>query len=278
MTMAVISLSVLSRHRPAIVGGAILTLVLGCALAANLIITHDPSSGAAATRLKPPSAEHIFGTDYLGRDIFSRLIVGSQASLTVGFCVMILTASIGGILGLLAGYYVRFGAIFMRVIDGVMAIPSLLLAIVLMALTGPSLINVLIAISVAEIPRMVRVVLSVTAANRSALYVDAALLGGRSDLYIIFRHLAPSAYSTVVVQATYVFASAVLVESVLTFIGAGLPPNIPSWGNMIAEGRMYFQVFPQLVLIPGCALLLVIISINMLGDHLRDILDPKTKK
>ncbi|MHA6732207.1 ABC transporter permease [Devosia sp. A369] len=276
--MASLTLKALSKHQPAIIGGAILALVLFCAVAASWIITHDPSTGSASMRLKPPSAEHLFGTDYLGRDIFSRLIMGSQASLVVGFCVMILTAVIGGILGLLAGYYATFGAIFMRVVDGVMAIPSLLLAIVLMALTGPSLINVLIAISVAEIPRMVRVVLSVTAANRNALYIDAALLAGRSDLYIIFRHLAPSAYSTVVVQATYVFASAVLVESVLTFIGAGLPPNIPSWGNMIAEGRMYFQVFPQLVLIPGGALLLVIIAINMLGDHLRDMLDPRNKK
>ncbi|MBW4788409.1 ABC transporter permease [Alcaligenes faecalis subsp. faecalis] len=256
---------------------ALLFLILMAAMAifAPFLGTQDPTQLDPSVRLQPPSEQFWLGTDALGRDLYSRVVYGAQVSFMVGFGVLAISVFFGVILGSLAGYFRRLDAVIMRVMDGVMAIPGILLAIALVSVSGASLTTVLIAIAIPEIPRMTRLVRGVILSVRSEPYVEAAMTVGTSAYVILSRHMFPNTFAPLIVQGTYVFASAVLLEAILSFLGAGIPPEMASWGNIIAEGRLYFQLIPGIVLYPGIVLSITILSINVLGDALRDALDPK---
>jgi peptide/nickel transport system permease protein len=248
------------------------------ALFSPWIATHDPIRVNPTARLKPPSAEHWFGTDQLGRDVFSRVIYGSRVSLLVGFTVALLSTVIGLSIGLVTGFVRKVDAIVMRIMDGLMAIPSILLAIALISLSQSSIQNVIIAITIPEIPRMVRLVRSVVLTLREQVFVDAAVSLGAGLPRILFFHIMPNTVAPLIVQATYVCASAIIIEAILSFLGAGTPPDVPSWGNMMAEGRTYVFVGVWLLLFPGLFLSLVVLGVNLLGDGLRDTLDPRLRR
>ena len=216
-----------------------------------------------------------FGTDFLGREVFARTIYGSRVSMIVGGAVALISVTIGLVIGLVAGYVRWVDAIVMRIMDGVMAIPGVLLAIALISLAGASLTNVIIAISIPEIPRVVRLVRSVVLTIREQPYVEAAISVGSPLYKILFKHILPNTIAPLIVQATYVCASAVVIEAILSFLGAGTPPEIPSWGNIMAEGRIYFQVAPWILFFPGTLLAITVLAVNILGDGLRDSLDPR---
>jgi len=237
--------------------------------------TVAPAPLSPIRRLRPPSDQFWFGTDALGRDVYSRVIYGSRASLFVGFAVAASAVLSGLFFGLVSGFNRWVDAILMRVMDGLMSIPSVLLAIALMALTKASLENVIMAIAIAEVPRVTRLVRGVVLGLREQPFVEAAIATGTSTARILVRHILPNTIAPIVVQATYICASAIITEAILSFIGAGLPPSIPTWGNIIAEGRAIFQVRPQLILIPAAFLSLTVLAINLLGDGLRDALDPR---
>jgi peptide/nickel transport system permease protein len=263
------------RRNPTLVFGAVvLVLMVAVALLAP-ILAGDPRLIVPTARLQPPSAAYFFGTDSLGRDIFARTVFGARISLLVGLTVALCSVAAGLVIGLFAGYLRWFDAIAMRLMDGLMAIPAILLAIAMVSLTRASVTTVIVAIAIPEIPRVVRLVRAVVLSVRERAYVDAAISTGTPFLHILFRHVLPSTIAPLIVQATYVCASAILVESALSFLGAGSPPEIPSWGNMIAESRLYLSRAPWTILFPGIALAIVVLAVNLLGDGLRDRLDPR---
>jgi len=263
------------RRNPTIfIGGALLGLLIVMALIAPWITT-DPFKMSPGTRLRPPSERWWFGTDRFGRDIFARTIHGARVSLIVGLSVAAIASAIGLALGLLCGYFRRIDDILMRVMDGLMAIPSILLAIALITLTKPGLGIVILAIVIPEVPRIVRLVRSVVLSIRSQPYIESAIAGGTRNTKLMLRHVVPNTMAPLIVQATYVCASAMLIEAGLSFLGAGVPPEIPSWGNTIAENRSFFQRAPWSILIPGSFLALTVLAVNLLGDGLRDRLDPR---
>ncbi|CAM5761945.1 ABC transporter permease [Bosea minatitlanensis] len=263
------------RHVTVVIGGMLITLLVGTALLAPVLATHDPLALNVAHRLRAPSAEHWFGTDNLGRDVFSRTVYGGRISLLVGLGVAALTTLIGSVLGLLAGMYRWFDSVIMRIMDGLMAIPAILLAVAMMALARPGLLTVVIAITVPEVPRMVRLVRSVVLVIRELPYVEAATAIGARMPRLLLRHILPNALTPIIIQATYVCASAVLIESYLGFLGVGIPPEIPSWGNILSDGRSYVQLAFWIIFFPGMFLGFMVLAINMLGDGLRDMLDPR---
>lgn len=272
-----------ARRNPTIViGGAMLLLMVLVAVFAPWI-SGDPFTVSPADRLKPPSFGDFlaagkidrFGTDNLGRDIYARTVHGTRVSLMVGITVAVLATLIGLAIGLVAGYFPVIDALVMRVMDALMAIPSILLAIALVALTGGGVAIVIAAITVPDIPRVVRLVRSVVLTVRERPYIDAAVSVGSPSRKIILRHILPSTIGPLIVQATYVCASAILVEAGLSFLGAGVPPEIPTWGNMIAQSRLFLARAPWTIFAPGICLALVVLSINLLGDGLRDRLDPR---
>lgn len=263
------------RHRKTVVvGGIILLLIVMIAIFAPLLGTVDPLEMVPTQRLRPPSAEHWFGTDALGRDVYSRLIYGSRISLIVGVSVAVLSISLGLAIGLVTGFLRRVDGVLMRVMDGFMSIPPVMLAIALMALIGPSVINIIIAITAAELPRTARLVRGIVLSLREQPFVEAAIVSGASLPRLLVKHILPNTIAPLVVQATYVWASAMIVEAVLNFVGAGTPPNVPSWGGMISDGRMFIQLAYHLVILPGVFLSIAVLAVNLLGDGLRDILDP----
>ncbi len=263
------------RGQPVIMAGVVvLACFVGLAVAAALFLP-DPARLNPIVRLRPPSLDHLFGTDQLGRSTLSRTLNGTTVSLTVGALVTLVTTVFGLAIGLISGFTRWLDSVVMRIMDGVMAIPGILLAIALMSLFGSSVQNVIVAISIAEIPRMARVVRSSVLVIREQLFVEAATTNGTRLPRLLIRHVLPNVAAPVIVQATYVFASAMIVESVLSFLGAGTPPTIPSWGNMLADGRQYLQRAPWLVAFPGVALALLVLTVNVLGDALRDALDPR---
>ena len=229
-------------------------------------------------RLQGASAAHLFGTDAYGRDVLSRTLYGARMSLIVGLGAALVAVLIGLPLGLFAGFFRWLDAILMRIMDGLMAIPSILLAIAIVSLAGSSLWTVLIAITIPEIPRVVRLVRSVVLSAREEPYVEAAIAVGSSLPKIMWRHLMPNTLAPLIVQATYVCASAILTEAILSFLGAGIGTETPSWGNIMSEGRLYFQIKPSLIFWPGLFLSITILSINILGDTARDVMDPKLGK
>lgn len=245
------------------------------AIFAPLLSTHDPLLLDPSVRLKGPSPEHLLGTDAYGRDLYSRIIYGSRVSLLVGIGVLVISIVWGVILGAIAGYFKALDGVIMRVMDGIMAIPAVLLAIAMVSVSGSSLTTVIIAIAVPEVPRVTRLVRSIMLSVRNEPYVEAAITLGTAPFRVLARHMLPNTVAPLIVQGTYIFAAAVLIEAILSFLGAGIPPETPSWGNIIADGRSYFQLLPGLVLYPGIILSLTILTINMLGDAARDALDPK---
>ena len=263
------------RRNPTIVAGSsILVFFVMVALLAPWI-AGDPLGFDPLYRLKRPSAEFWFGTDQLGRDVFSRVVYGTRISLIVGISVAAIATVIGLLIGVLCGYYRRVDEVVMRVMDGMMAIPAILLAIALITLMKASLIIVIVAISIPEIPRVVRLVRSVVLTVRGLPYIEAAVSTGTRGLRIMSRHILPSTVAPLIVQATFVCSAAVLTEAGLSFLGAGTPPEIPSWGNVIATGRAYFQLAPWIIFFPGLMLALAVLAINLVGDGLRDSLDPR---
>ncbi len=263
------------RRNPTIViGVTILSLMAAAAIFAPFI-ANDPLTLNPANRLKPPSAANWFGTDHLGRDVYDRTVYGTRISLTVGLAVALFSTAVGLVIGLVAGYVRILDGIVMRIMDGLMAIPGILFAIALMALFGSSVENVIVAITVPEVPRVVRLVRAVVLTIREQPYVEAAISAGTRLPGILFRHILPNTFAPLMVQATYVCASAVIVEALLSFLGAGTPPEIPSWGNMMADGRVYFQIKPWIILFPGICLAIMVLTVNVLGDGLRDTLDPR---
>jgi peptide/nickel transport system permease protein len=254
---------------------AMIVIVIVMAVFAPWIATHDPRFLDPAVRLRGPSPAHWLGTDSYGRDLYSRIIYGSRVSLLVGSGVLAIAIVFGIVFGALAGYFRSLDSIIMRIMDGVMAIPAILLAIAMVSVSGSSLGTVVVAIAVPEIPRVTRLVRGILLSVRGEPYVEAAVTLGTSPMAILVRHMLPNTVAPLIVQGTYIFAAAVLIEAILSFLGAGIPPEVPSWGNIIADGRTYFQLLPGLVLYPGIVLSLTILTINMAGDAARDALDPK---
>ncbi len=279
----------LARHPGVLFGGAILLIMLATALLAPLLGTMAPSFIDPSHRNQVPGSErvlidaageevvwvHWMGTDTLGRDVYSRVIYGARVSLLVGVAVAILSVAVGLVIGLVSGYIRWLDAVVMRIMDGLMAIPAILLAIALVSLWGGGVATVMIAITVPEIPRVVRLVRSIVLSIREEPYVEAAISVGTPVPLILIRHVLPNTIAPLIVQGTYVCASAILVEAILSFLGAGIPPAIPTWGNIMAEGRVLFQIFPHNILFPGIFLAFTVLAVNILGDGLRDILDPR---
>ena len=264
-----------ARRNPTIVLGGLLMLALaGLALAAPYI-TGDPLKMNPRMRFRMPGEQSWFGTDQFGRDVYARTIWGTRVSLVVGLSVATLASVLGLVVGLLCGFYKAVDGVVMRVMDGIMAIPSILLAIALITLTRPGLPIVIVAIVIPEVPRVVRLVRSVVLSLRAQPYIEAAIAGGTRTPKLLLRHIVPNTLAPLIVQATYVCASAILTEAGLSFLGVGVPPEIPSWGNIIAQGRSFFQIAPWSILIPGVFLAIMVLAVNMLGDGLRDRLDPR---
>lgn len=272
------ALTWLWRHPIILIGLSLLLIMVAIAILAPLIAPYDPIRVNPTQRLKPPSAEHWFGTDALGRDVFSRVIYGGRVSLLVGFSVALLSTAIGLAIGLATGFLRQLDAIVMRIMDGLMAIPSILLAIALISLSKSSIENVIIAITIPEVPRVVRLVRSLVLALREQVFVDAAVSLGARLPRLMWVHIMPNTLAPLIVQATYVCASAIIIEAILSFLGAGTPPDVPSWGNMMAEGRSYVLIAFWLLLFPGLFLSLVVLGVNLLGDGLRDTLDPRLRR
>jgi peptide/nickel transport system permease protein len=266
------------RHPAILVGGTIVFAFLLVAVFAPWLGTTDPQRLSPLGRLRPPGADFWFGGDLLGRDVYSRTVYGTRISLAVGLAVTILSTLIGLAIGLVAGLVRGVDAVVMRIMDGMMAIPSILLAIALISIAGASLRNVVIAITVAEVPRVARVVRSVVLTLRERPFVEAAVVVGTKFWALIWRHLLPNAMAPLLVQGSYIFAAAILIEAALSFIGAGTPPAVPSWGNMIAEGRAVFQIAPHIVMFPGIALAVTVLAVNLIGDGMRDAFDPRFER
>jgi peptide/nickel transport system permease protein len=279
----------LARDGGIVFGAAVILFMALIGLTAPWLGTKSPSEINPAFRNRVPGIEQTvrnddgttrtftyrMGTDSLGRDVYSRVIYGARVSLIIGITVAVISIAIGLFIGLVAGYIRWIDAIVMRLMDGLMAIPAILLAIALVSLFRAGLFAVIVAIIVPEIPRVVRLVRAVVLSVREAPYVEAAIAGGTPTWKILLRHILPNTIAPLIVQATYICASAILIEAALSFLGAGTPPEIPSWGNMMAEGRAFFPIAPRIILYPGVALALMILAVNVLGDGLRDRLDPK---
>ena len=267
----------LFRNRNVVIGAGIFVVLVLAALLADFLSGENPTRLDPVNRLKPPSARNLFGTDEFGRDVYSLVVHGARVSLLVGSVTMVLT-SIGGIaLGLVAGYARRLDAFVMRITDGLMAFPAVLLAIALMAARGPGVWNVILALSIVYMPRTALLVRSTVLSLRELDYVQAARALGRRDVGVAFRHILPNCMAPLLVQGTFIFAYAVLAEAILGFLGVGVPPYVPSWGNILSEGRLYLQQAPWLVLYPGVAIMVTILGLNLVGDGIRDMLDPRLR-
>ena len=280
------------RHPSVLFGGAILLLFLAVAILAPFMGTVAPSAIDPSSRNKKPGVELStraddgtkvtrtawMGTDSLGRDIYSRVLYGTRVSLAVGVVATVISVSIGLAIGLVAGYVRWLDSVVMRFMDGMMAIPGILLAIALVSLWGAGLATVILAVAIPEIPRVVRLVRSLVLTIREEPYVEAAIALGTPMPLILVRHIMPNTFAPLIVQGTFICASAILVEALLSFLGIGIPPEIPTWGNIMAEGRALFRVFPHNILFPGIFLSLAVLAINVIGDGLRDTLDPRMSK
>jgi peptide/nickel transport system permease protein len=267
----------LGRNRNVVVGATILAIIVVAALLADVLATHSPTRLYPANRLRPPGPQNYLGTDEFGRDVYSLVLHGARISLVVGLTTMTLT-SLGGIaLGLVAGYFRRADLVIMRVMDGLMAFPAVLLAIALMAARGPGVLNVILALSAVYTPRTAMIIRSTVLSIRELDYVQAARALGRRDLALAVRHILPNCVAPLLVQSSFIFAYAILAEAILGFLGVGVPPYVPSWGNVIASGKNVIREAVWVSLFPGLALTLAGLSLNLLGDGLRDVLDPRLR-
>ena len=265
----------LTRHPRITIAALLLGTLAGLAVFAPLITQYDPMTLAVTQRLRPPSAAHWFGTDAYGRDTFSRTIYGGRISMQIGLSVAAVSVAIGVVVGMLGGAIRWLDPIVMRISDGLMSIPGILLAIALMSLTKASVATVIIAITIPEVPRVVRLVRSLVLTIREQTYMQAAVSSGTRLPRLMLRHILPNVVTPLIVQATYICASAVLIEAYLGFLGAGTPPEVPSWGNIIAENRTFVQLASWNIMFPGAFLALMVLGVNMLGDGVRDLLDPR---
>jgi peptide/nickel transport system permease protein len=287
------SLWLLALRNPSVIaGGTILLVMMVIAILAPFLGTVDPTRIDPAARNKKPDTEvtyrldnggtakrvAIFGTDSLGRDVYSRVIYGTRVSLAVGIAVSLAAIAIGTVIGLVSGYVRWLDGIIMRIMDGLMAIPGILLAIALVSIWRAGLITVIFAIVVPDVPRVVRLVRSIVLTVREEPYVEGAVSVGTPTWILLFRHILPNTIAPLIVQGTFIAAAAILAEAALSFLGIGIPPEIPSWGNIMAEGRTLFRVFPHNIFYPGIFLALTVLAINIVGDGLRDTLDPKMSK
>jgi peptide/nickel transport system permease protein len=266
------------RYPRVAIGGSLLLILVALSLLAPWIAPYDPIKLNVANRLKPPNAAYWFGTDAYGRDVLSRTLFGGQISLLIAICVAASSTVIGTTIGLVAGYFRAMDAVAMRIMDGLMAIPGILLAVAMLSLSKASVQTVIIAITIPEIPRVVRLVRAVVLSLREQTFVSGAVAAGSRLPRILFRHILPNALTPIIVQATYIAASAVLIEAYLGFLGVGTPPETPSWGNIIAEGRNFIMLAIWSVLFPGLFLGAMVLSINILGDGIRDMLNPRIAK
>ena len=262
----------LRRQPTLVIGLAVLLLMLAGGVLAPVWWTGDPQQMRPAQRLQPPSAVRWFGSDHFGRDVYTRTLYGARVSLAVGAAVALLSLALGTMLGLVIGFYRRLDAVMMRVMDGLMAIPAILLALALMAMMRGSVRNVIIALVIPEIPRVIRLVRASVLSLREHTMVEAARALGVGTPRILVRYILPALMAPLLVQATYVCASAILFEAYLSFLGAGTPPHIPSWGNIMAEGKTYVQLAFWIILFPGLFLALTVLAVNLVGDGLRDLL------
>jgi peptide/nickel transport system permease protein len=282
----------LRRNTSVMIGGTLVLLMMLMGVLAPLLGTRDPAEINPSVRNKTPGFEatirddegkripvaYRFGTDSLGRDIYSRVVYGARVSLFVGVTVAAIAVSIGLVIGLIAGYIRWLDSVIMRVMDGLMAIPEILLAIGLVSLFRAGLLAVIVAIVVPQVPRVVRLVRSVVLSIREEPYVEAAITVGTPTPLLLVRHVLPNTMAPLIVQGTFICASAILVEAILSFLGIGVPPETPTWGNIMAEGRTYFRILPHNILYPGVFLAVTVLAINMMGDGLRDTLDPRFAK
>jgi peptide/nickel transport system permease protein len=266
------------RHPTVVLGGTVLLAIVLMALFADVLAPQDPLAMDPIHRLRAPSAEHWFGTDPLGRDVYSRVLHGGRVSLLVGIGVAVTATVIGVAIGILAGWVRWLEPLVMRLVDAMMSIPGILLAIALVSLNRPTPGVLIFAIAMPEIPRVVRLTRAVVLTIRDQPYVEAAIAGGTRPLALMTRHILPNALAPVIVQATFICALAIILEATLSFLGAGSPPEVPSWGNIIASGRVYIRTAPWIILYPGAALALTVLSINLLGDGLRDMMDPRLRR
>ena len=255
------------------VGLVVLALIILSGVLAPLWWTGDPLQMKPIQRLRPPSAERWFGSDHFGRDVYTRTLYGARISLVVGACVSVVSLALGTTLGLVIGFYRRLDAVMMRVMDGLMAIPAILLALALMAMMRGSVRNVVIALVIPEIPRVIRLVRGSVLSLREHTMVEAARALGVGTPRILLRYVLPALVAPLIVQATYICASAILFEAYLSFLGAGTPPHIPSWGNIMAEGKTYVQLAFWIILFPGLFLSATVLAINLVGDGMRELLD-----
>lgn len=268
----------LMKRRTVAIGLAILLVFVLLAALAPLIAPYAPGRLSIVNRLKPPSATYWFGTDEFGRDLFSRMLYAGRLSLSVGAAVVVLSSLIGVTLGLLAGFFKRLDTPTARLIDAMMAFPDILLAIALVAALGPSLVTVIVALAIVYAPRLARIVRAATLVIRELPYVEAARACGNTTFRIMTRHVLPNIVSPITVQATFIFASAMLAEAGLSFLGLGVSPDVPTWGTMIASGRQYIGQADWMTYFPGLAIVLAVLSLQMVGDGLRDLLDPRLRK
>ena len=268
---------IMSRHPNLLIGHILILVVIIAAVFAPMIMTQSPTLQNPSNRLLSPGADYWFGTDGQGRDVFSRTIKGSQLSLLVGIAVSALTMVTGGLIGLLSGFMPKVDRIIMRIMDALMAFPSIVLAIGIMAVRGAHVSNVIFALTVVNTPRMARVVRSVVMGTSETQFVEAAQSIGASTPRVLFRHITPNCLSPVIVQTSFVFAEAVLGEATLSFLGAGASPDIPSWGGMLSESRVFLSQAPWTMLVPGAALTITVFALNLIGDGIRDVLDPRLR-
>jgi len=278
-------------NRSVLAGSVILAVIFLIGLSAPFLGTRDPSEIDPISRNKRPGAvraltgadgqqrstTYWMGTDSLGRDIYSRVLYGARVSMLVGISVALISIAAGLVIGLLAGYIRWLDGFVMRIMDGLMAVPAILLAIALVSLSTAGLRAVILAIVIPEVPRVVRLVRSVVLSIREEPYVEAAIALGARTVPLIVRHVLPNALAPLIVQATYVCASAIVIEAILSFLGVGIPPQTPTWGNIMAEGRSLFRVFPHNILFPGIFLAATVLAVNIMGDGLRDSLDPRLR-
>jgi peptide/nickel transport system permease protein len=267
----------LFAHRSFRIGFVIVLVLVLAAVLAPWLTSFDPTSGRARYRFRPPQAEYLFGTDNFGRDVFTRCLYGARLSLTIGLGTALLSGAVGAVFGIVSAQFRRLDALFMRLMDGLLAFPAIILAIGLAAAMGPNVGSLIIALAVAYIPRTARIVRASALVIRELEYVDAARVAGASSLRIIARHLLPNCMGPLLVQLTFVFAYAILAEAALSFLGIGPPPPAPSWGNIIAEGRDQAMDAWWIMVFPGTAISLATLGMNLLGDGLRDVLDPRLK-
>jgi len=263
------------RHPTIVIGGVLVGIMILIAIFAPYLGTKDPTALAPARRTREPSAMYWFGTDMLGRDLYSRVLYGGRISLTIGVASAFLSALLGTMIGLTSAFGALFDSVIMRIMDGIMSIPAVLLAIALMAVAGASVQNVVFAVTIVEAPRVARLIRGVVLSLRQQPYVEAAIAAGSSVPMIVIRHLLPGIVGPLIVQATFVWATAMMLEAALSFIGAGTPPSIPSWGNIMSDGKALWQIKPFLIFIPAGFLSASLLAVNLLGDGLRDLLDPR---